>query len=63
LTIKHIIAECPTYEHERLRLFPVVIGMSTEETMIEILSEKEGECFETNRLIQFIGCCGVYNEI
>ena len=39
LTVRHILAECPTSQNERYRQFPQVRNMNVDETMKAILSE------------------------
>ena len=63
LTIKHVIAECPSYSDIRNRIFPETIDMSHNEKLKEILSEKANSTFNVENILNFLRQCNLYEEI
>ena len=60
LTVKHVLAECPSLAAGRRRFFPSSIGLSPDETLSVMLAEKQNVPFTIVPLINFLE---MYNYI
>lgn len=64
LTVKHILAECPTHNNIRRRLFPDARQLGDHSQVLRsILSENANHKYELQPLIQYITDVGIYNRI
>ena len=63
LTVKHVLAECPTYSDTRRRLYPETEHQTTDQAIRTILSEQNNQNFNTNQLMTFIREIGLYDNI
>ena len=54
LTVKHILAECPSWREERFRIFPQTRGLSTDETLKLMLTEPERGTYSPNPLMNYL---------
>ena len=60
LTVRHVLAECPSLAAGRRRLFPSSVGLSPDETLCEMLAENKNVPFTIVPLIKFLE---MYNYI
>ena len=63
LTVKHVMAECPSYNEHRRRLFPRTVGMNADDALQEILSEKPNVEFHSREVIQYLAQCNLLDRI
>jgi kelch-like protein 2/3 len=64
LTVKHMLAECPSYRAERIRWFPrVALLRDADDILIEILAENNATNFHTPSVIGYLTQLGVLDKI
>lgn len=63
LTVKHIIAECPSYDEGRRHFFPATTNMTYNERMTEILAEKNNTPFNADSVIMFLQFYNLLNHL
>ena len=63
LTVKHLIAECPTFSDIRNRIYPQAENQPTNQTIRIILSEPNNQNFNSDKLMKFIQEIGLYDDI
>ena len=62
LTVKHVVAECPSFSDIRRRIYPTT-SEDHIATMRTILTENPHQQYEANKLLQFIREAGIHDEI
>lgn len=63
LTIKHILAECPSYIEIRRRLFPNSRNQDVETIYKNMISEPNDSSFNARAVIQYLQDCDILREI
>ena len=63
LTIKHTLAECPSFCEERRRNYPGCSGYSADEMLREMLAEKDNSIFDTGKLVKYLKETDTYLKI
>ena len=63
LTIKHIIAECPSFIETRSRIYPLTQDMTSEMTMRHMLADERESNFCLENLMSYLRDIGFYNMI
>ena len=63
LTVKHLIAECPTFSDIRNRIYPQAENQPTNQTIRIILSEPNNQNFNSDKLMKFVQEIGLYDDI
>lgn len=63
LTVRHFLAECPTFADERRLLFPRARNLNTEQTMRMMLSETETSTPDITTLMEYLRSINILNEI
>ena len=63
LTVKHVLAECPSHSDTRELRYPGTREMSVEEALRGILAEKSDGRFDYEGLMNYLLTLGIYHEI
>ena len=63
LTVRHFLAECPSFADVRYRIFPQTIGRDVDQTLQLMLSENHGEIYDPRWLIQYLRETGMIDSI
>ena len=63
LTVKHLLAECPSHSDLRLQLYPESQNLSPEDTMRLMLAERQEEYFNPDRILRYLRELGAYSHI
>ena len=59
LTVVHILTECPEYTEIRRRYYPALRGADTRDDLRNILSERPGQRYCTDRLMKYLTECNL----
>ena len=62
-TIKHIIAECPSQQDNRVRIYPCTEQMSAEEALKAILSEDADGHYDISKISSLLNAIDIYSDI
>ena len=62
-TIKHIIAECPSQQDNRLRIYPCTEQMSAEEALKVILAEDTDGHYDISKISSLLNAIDIYSDI
>ena len=63
LTVRHFLAECPSFAYVRYLIFPQTIGRDVDQTLQLMLSESHGEIYDLRWLIQYLRETGMIDSI
>ena len=63
LTVKHLLAECPSNSETRIRYYPTCANLDTDATLALVLREKPDESYDLHRLLSYLRDIGVMDEI
>ena len=64
LTVKHVIAECPSYNVKRHRHFPATVSMNDSDAIFqEMVAESPQRDFDIDSLIRYLKDIKIYDLI
>jgi hypothetical protein len=63
LTVKHALAECPSYGDERRRCFPFTFNMPTDDTLREMLGDQPDVQFDRNAILLYLRLCNLDTRV
>ena len=63
LTVKHVLAECPSFGDTRQRIFPETQIADSNEAMKLMIAETPGTPYNIDKIMSYLRDTGLYNEI
>ena len=62
MSVKHILAECPSFGAERFKLYPATENLTSDETLC-VMSEPENGSCDINNLLTYIRICEIVDIV